>query len=209
MNKPEKERADPFRMSRKTWIWAALFIAMLPLVFLGDEPIRIVLKDLRVQAVFNLMHVLTWIGRGWVLMVEASVLFGIGWRWRNPKLKQAGARGLIAVATAGLAVQTIKHLAGRPRPKLLDQGVFDWGPSFASGHDSFPSGHTISAFAMAAVLSSIYPAGRWLWYSLAVLAGFTRLYIGAHFASDVFVGAVLGILIGIWASRLKLEWLKS
>jgi undecaprenyl-diphosphatase len=61
---------------------------------------------------------------------------------------------------------------------------------------------------MAAVLSAFYPAGQWAWYSLAVLVAFTRIYIGAHFASDVFVGAVLGVLIGIWASRLKLEHLK-
>jgi membrane-associated phospholipid phosphatase len=209
MNKREIDRSDSSGMSRKAWIWVAVCAAILPLIFLEDGPIRILLKDLRVHAIFQLMHILTWIGRGWILMVEAAVLFGIGWWWRNTKLKQAGALNLIALAISGLTVQSIKHLAGRPRPKLTDQGVLDWGPSVQSGHDSFPSGHTISAFAMAAVLSSIYPAGRWIWYSLAVLVAFTRVYIDAHFASDVFVGAVLGVLIGIWVSTLKLGYLKS
>lgn len=209
MNKPIPDRPDSSWMGRKAWIWVAVCAVLLPLIFLEDGPIRILLKDLRVHAIFQLMHILTWLGRGWVLIVEAVVLFGIGWRWRNTKLKQAGALSLIAVTTAGLAVQTIKHLTGRPRPKLVDQGVFNWGPSFESGHDSFPSGHTISAFAMAAVLSYFYPSYQWVWYSLAVLVAFTRVYIDAHFASDVFVSAVLGLLIGFWASRLKLEYLKS
>lgn len=208
MNKPIPDRSDSSWMGRKAWIWVAVCAAVLPLIFLEDGPIRILLKDLRVHVIFQLMHILTWMGEGWVLMIGAAVLFGIGWGWRNTKLKQPAGLSLIALAVSGLTVQAIKHLAGRPRPRLADHGDFTWGPSFAGGHDSFPSGHTISAFAMAAVLSSFYPSYRWIWYSLAVLVAFTRVYIDAHFASDVFVGAVLGLVIGLRASRLKLEFLK-
>ena len=209
MNKPMMDRPDHFRMSRKVLIWTVIIAALLPLVFFEDGPIRSILKDLRVPVLFKPMHILTWIGNGRILMAVALILFGIGWWWSEKKLKQAGMLGLIALAVSGMAVQTIKHLVGRPRPKLADQGVFKWGPSFERGHDSFPSGHTISAFAMAAVLSYFYPSGRWIWYSLAILVAFTRIYIDAHFASDVFGAAVLGVLIGIWASKLKLEYLKS
>jgi len=153
------------------------------------------------------MHILTWLGLGWVLAAAASTLYGIGQRWNRPRLKQAAVRSLIALAVSGLAVQTIKHLTGRPRPKLADQGVSAWGPSLHSGHDSFPSGHAYSAFAMAAVFSYFYPSGRWIWYSLAVLVAFTRVYINAHFPSDVFVGGLLGVLTGIWAAKVKSEWL--
>jgi membrane-associated phospholipid phosphatase len=208
MNNRAMDRSDPIWKGRKIWVWAAVCTVILPLVFLEDGPIRVLLKDLRVQPVFQLMRLWTWLGFGWVLAAVAAALFGIGlWR-KQQRLKQAAALSLIALAVSGLVVQTIKHLIGRPRPKLADQGVFGWGPSFQSGHDSFPSGHTISAFAMAAVLSSFYPSGRWIWYSLAVLVAFTRVYIDAHFASDVFVGAVLGVLIGMWASRLKMGYLK-
>jgi undecaprenyl-diphosphatase len=62
---------------------------------------------------------------------------------------------------------------------------------------------------MAAVMTAVYPSGRWIWYSLAVLVAFTRVYIDAHFASDVLAGAVLGVLIGIWASKLKPGYLHS
>jgi undecaprenyl-diphosphatase len=209
MIKREMDRSDPFWKSRKTRVRAAVCIAILPLIFLEDGPIYILLRDHRVQAIFDLMRILTWLGHGWVLAAVAAVLVGIG-QWRKQlRLKQAAALSLIALAVSGLAVQAIKHLIGRPRPRLADRGVFDWGPSFQTGHDSFPSGHAVSAFAMAAVLSSFYPAARWIWYSLAVLVAFTRVYIGAHFPSDVFVGAALGVLTGIWAARLKLERLKS
>jgi undecaprenyl-diphosphatase len=203
------ERPDFLGMSRKVWIGTAVSILLLPLIFIEDGQIRTVLTDLRVPVLFKLMHILTWIGKGWVLMAAAAILLGIGVRRTDPKLKQAGALGLIALAVSGLAVQTIKHLVGRPRPKLTDQGIVNWGPSLNSGYDSFPSGHTISAFAMAAVMTAVYPSGRWIWYSLAVLVAFTRVYIDAHFASDVLAGAVLGVLIGIRASKLKLGTLKS
>jgi undecaprenyl-diphosphatase len=155
------------------------------------------------------MHILTWIGKGWVLMAAAAILLGIGYRRTDPELKQAGALGLMALTIAGLAVQTIKHLVGRPRPDLADQGIMNWGPSLKSGYDSFPSGHAISAFAMAAVMTAVYPSGRWVWYSLAVLVAFTRVYINAHFPSDVLAGAVLGLLIGLWVSKWKPGFLKS
>jgi undecaprenyl-diphosphatase len=208
MNKLLPDRADLFRMSPKAWVGTAAVIGLLPWVFLEDGQIRILLKAFRIQPLFDLMHILTWIGKNWVLMGAAAVLLGIGhWR-RQQKLRRAGALGLIAVAVSVAVVQAVKSLAGRPRPKLVDEGILNWGPSFENGHDSFPSGHAISSFALAAVLSSFYPSGRWIWYSLAVLVAFTRVYIDVHFVSDVFVGAILGLLIGIWASKLTLERLK-
>jgi undecaprenyl-diphosphatase len=209
MINPISDCADRLRMSRTGLIWTAMIIALLPLVFLEDGPIRTLLKDHRIHFLFKLMHILTWLGVGWVLAVLAAVLLGIGYLRGNLKLRKAAVLSLIALLVSGLAVQTIKHLIGRPRPRLADQGIVGWGSSFQSGHDSFPSGHALSSFAMAAVLSSFYPGGQWIWYSLAVLVAITRIYIDAHFASDVFVGAVLGVLIGIWASRLKLGYLKS
>ncbi|MEK6683295.1 MAG: phosphatase PAP2 family protein [Nitrospirota bacterium] len=181
---------------------------LLPPTFFLDASIRATLRDFQFPVLLGLMQALTWIGEDWVLIVAALALYGIGRRRKRQRLKQAGALGLIALAASAGVVQVIKHLAGRPRPDLVDRGILNWGPSFERGHDAFPSGHATLAFALAAVLSSVYPSGRWIWYSLAVLVAFTRIYIDVHFASDVFVGAVLGLLIGIWASMLKLERLK-
>jgi undecaprenyl-diphosphatase len=209
MINPISDCADRLQMTRKGLTWTLILIGLFPLIILEDGLIYRVFKGLRDPVLLRFMHFLTGLGVGWVQALIAAVLLGIGSLRENLKLKKAAVSSLIALAVSGLAVQTIKHLIGRPRPRLADQGIVDWGPSFQSGHDSLPSGHALSSFAMAAVLSAFYPAGQWAWYSLAVLVSFTRIYIGAHFASDVFVGAVLGVLIGMWASRLKLEYFKS
>lgn len=208
MIKPISDSQDRLWMSRTGLIWTALIIALVPLMFLEDGTIRHLIRENRVPALFTLMHSLTRLGVGWVQAALMAVFLGIAFIRDDLKLKKASVLTLIALGLSGLAVQSIKHLAGRPRPRLVDQGIIGWGPSFQSGHDSFPSGHAMSSFAMAAVLSAFYPARQWLWYSLAVLVAFTRVYIDAHFTSDVLVGAILGVWIGLWASRLKLGFLK-
>jgi membrane-associated phospholipid phosphatase len=203
------DSVDSVWTNPRIWFWTVIFAVLLPIFFLEDGKIHALFKSNRAPIVNVLMHFLTRMGGGWVLALEALVLFGIGWWWKDLKLKQVGVRGLIAMGVSGVLVQVIKHVVGRPRPRLADRGLFEWGPTFERGHDSFPSGHAISAFAMAAVLSWYFPAGRWIWYSIAALIAFSRVYVGAHYASDVMFGAILGVWVGFWANRLKLERLKS
>lgn len=58
---------------------------------------------------------------------------------------------------------------------------------------SFPSGHTLHAFAFAALLSGFHPALAPLLWSFAVLVALSRVVLGLHFPSDVVVGALLGV----------------
>lgn len=120
------------------------------------------------------------------------------------------ARFLWATVVPSIAVAGIKLFFLRRRPSQLsgedhDTSVaFQW-PSFGSPdsehgliHDamhSFPSGHAVTAFAIATTLTSIYPQGRWLFFGIASLAGLQRLVAGSHYASDVIFGAVFGWLM--------------
>lgn len=70
--------------------------------------------------------------------------------------------------------------------------------------NSFPSGHTFSAFSSAALFSGLYPRFSVLLYSLALLTGFSRIYVGAHFPGDVLFGA----LIGYASSWLVLRYIR-
>ncbi|PDW01842.1 YegS/Rv2252/BmrU family lipid kinase [Candidatus Viridilinea mediisalina] len=63
------------------------------------------------------------------------------------------------------------------------------------GTYSFPSGHSAAAFAGAYLLSRHYPELRSLWYSLAALTGFSRIYLGVHYPGDVVAGALSGTAI--------------
>jgi len=119
-----------------------------------------------------------------------------------------------ALICAGIWVRVGKIMTGRIRPlatysnEKFDRGHF-YGP-FSQYRDdnenyqlddftSFPSGHTASAFAVATVFSrqySEYRAVPFVAYSLASLVGISRMVEHDHWASDVFVGAVLGYLCG-------------
>ncbi|MEI7885424.1 MAG: phosphatase PAP2 family protein [Clostridia bacterium] len=101
---------------------------------------------------------------------------------------------------------TLKPLFARPRPFLLDPTIMLLIP--APSDYSFPSGHSMSAFAAATVLFSIHP--RWvLAYFLAGCIAFSRLYLLVHYPSDVLAGALIGILIGLFTIYTANFLLKS
>jgi undecaprenyl-diphosphatase len=63
------------------------------------------------------------------------------------------------------------------------------------GNWSFPSGHSASSFAAARMLTCVWPKKWPLFYGVAVLVGFSRVYAGAHYPSDVLSGAVAGSVL--------------
>jgi undecaprenyl-diphosphatase len=63
------------------------------------------------------------------------------------------------------------------------------------GSYSFPSGHAASAFAGAWLLSHHYSRLAPLWFAIAALTGFSRIYLGVHYPGDVASGALLGTLL--------------
>lgn len=69
---------------------------------------------------------------------------------------------------------------------------------------SFPSGHTAGAFIMAVLFSHLYSAFTYPLYVLASLVGFSRVYNGVHYPSDVIFGAGLGISCGYLSLSLLL-----
>jgi undecaprenyl-diphosphatase len=101
----------------------------------------------------------------------------------------------ISVGIGSVVVALLKESIDRPRPAHEDPGIATAVDT--PGSPSFPSGHTATAFAAAAVVGSIYPRLRWPLYTLAALVGLSRIYLGVHFTLDVLAGAILGISIGL------------
>jgi undecaprenyl-diphosphatase len=167
---------------------------VLVLAFALDPFFREALLKIQIPAVSILMGWLALLGATPLLLSVTGVLliYGI---WRDePALKVVGFLGLTTLFFSRIVADLLKHLIGRPRPSVLDQDGFQLGPSFMKGYDSFPSGHAVTIFAMAAVLSYVYPQWKRGWYAAAAMVGLTRVYLDFHFVSDVVAGAILGML---------------
>ena len=109
----------------------------------------------------------------------------------------------VAIATSGIACQAIKHLVGRARPRFLEiLGAYHFdGPTLTSGFESFPSGHSTTAFSAALALSLLKPAWAVLVYPLAVMICVSRVLAEAHYPSDTIAGAALGTVVTLWVAR--------
>ena len=83
---------------------------------------------------------------------------------------------------------------------------WEMAPSFESGFDSFPSGHTTASFAVATVLAHYFPKGRLVWFGLATFAGTCRVIKGSHFPTDTLGGVLLGIVAGLAIVHHPHKW---
>ncbi len=107
--------------------------------------------------------------------------------------------GFFAYITSGLAAQILKHLTNMPRPKGFFAG--DIPIHIVSGvaihsHNSFPSGHAASAFALFILLAAITPNKKFglFYFLLAFSVAISRVYLAQHFFIDVYVGSLLGVI---------------
>ncbi|MDR0767527.1 MAG: phosphatase PAP2 family protein [Methanosarcinales archaeon] len=103
-----------------------------------------------------------------------------------------------AVLLSAAVTWTIKEIVAHPRPFIwLGLTIED---ILISVHPfrSFPSGHTATAFAAAAV--AVYHFRKWAIpiFSLAVIMGLSRIYLLVHYPSDVIAGAIIGILSAVF-----------
>ena len=95
----------------------------------------------------------------------------------------------------------LKIIIGRARPIFADPMLFNM---FSETHEfhSMPSGHTVIAFAGLVMLGMLYPRIKWATWTLATVVGVSRVYIGAHWASDVIFGAFIGMLCADFAKAI-------
>ena len=145
-------------------------------------------------------RVFTDIGDG----LAGAVLIGSGYligRWSgHERLAEASSLSAEALLSAGVWSTALKAIAVRARPGNESRGeFFDRDAPPGQSVDSFPSGHATGAFAIATVVSGVYRDSRWIrWvaYGTAGLVGYSRIALGRHFPSDVFVGGLLGNSLG-------------
>ncbi len=100
---------------------------------------------------------------------------------------------------AGAVCFVLKALIGRPRPKMFlwHNEIEAIGPGLSATFHSFPSGHTVTTFALLAVLHMHFPRWRIVLWPTAILVSTARFgAITPHFVGDVISGAALGFFVG-------------
>lgn len=136
-------------------------------------------------------------GDGWLWYAMAIVMLLFG----GPERFRAVGASTLA-ASLGIAVfLSLKKATGRKRPCAIEPHC--WSTLLPPDQFSFPSGHTITAFAVAIPLILAYPAmlAGLLFCALSIAA--SRVLLGMHFLSDVVAGALIGGALG-YASALLL-----
>lgn len=99
----------------------------------------------------------------------------------------------------------------RPAAALSDESLHLVDGVKMAMLNSFPSGHTTTAFAIFTILCLYFGKckSQYLWVSLAIIAGFSRVYLSQHFLIDIFFGSFIGIFIGVVSMCLFRNTIKS
>ena len=105
-------------------------------------------------------------------------------------LRQVTLAAALAVGLSVLLFMGVKNLIGRPRP--YESWCALTCIMAPPDKFSFPSGHTMTAFAVWGALFVGLPSLSHLYLLVAVLIGLSRIFLGLHYPTDVLVGALLG-----------------
>jgi undecaprenyl-diphosphatase len=161
--------------------------------FYLDESVWNFIMHHQNRAIRNFMRYVSLFGN-WPLHVALGLLLlAIAWVRGSKRWTRIFLSMLVAMAIAGLGGSVIKRAVPRARPSV--QSEFRWGgPRFSSKYHAFPSGHVLASTAFFGVLIFARRRIGFACLPIPILIGFSRMYLGAHYLSDVVCAAVLGIL---------------
>ena len=186
-----------------SWFFAGffllLFLGALCLLFIEKGDAILFFSDRRSWWSDHLFRFLTKFGEELAYIIALSVLLFIRYRFA------------IAIPLIGIVVTIISYYSkaffAHRRPSLYFQqeGIFEQlnlidGIILNAGLTSFPSGHTMSAFAFFSFLAFCFHKKKFfplLFLLFALLVGISRIYLVQHFLQDVYLGAIMGVGVGI------------
>ncbi len=192
----------PFRAQREDWkTWALLAggtAALLPL----DSPTARALADSPPGQGYDVSRRIGDLS-GWAVDLGTAGGFYLVGRLRaDGRARETGLLGTQAVLNAVILTELLKTAAGRDRPTRHGgrEPIDDADGHFLQGvKRSFPSGHALQAWALATVVAEEYRHNPWARYGAFGAAAFVsvaRVTARKHFPSDIFVGSILGYLVG-------------
>jgi undecaprenyl-diphosphatase len=172
---------------------AAIAIAA---AFHFDDSVRDFIAQHQSRAIRNFMRNVSLFGDWPSHLGLGLLLLGIAWRRHSKKWMRIFLSMLLAMAMAGIVGTVIKRAIPRARPSVKFE--LRWGgPRFSTKYHAFPSGHVAASTAFFGVLIFARRRIGLACLPIPILIGLSRMYLGAHYLSDVVCAAVLGILCAL------------
>lgn len=190
----------PVKWKASQWISLAAIGATTGVLFVYDDEIKRLSQKLRTPLTNDISRygLEPW-GKGMYSMPLMAGFYLHGLIWNNDRSKRIALLGVKAFVLTGVFTQVMKFAFQRHRPDATDNPyVFDgFGGNWKN--ESFFSGHTSTFFSIATIIACEYKDKKLippLVYTIAGIASLSRIHDNRHWASDVFVGAVVGYGIG-------------
>ncbi len=163
---------------------------------LDDEAYAVVLRN-RTPPHDDLERIFEAYSNGLSGIIFSGVLYSSGLLFDSEWLRGTGLIMASTLTICAITQTTFKYITGRARP-YTGMRYYTFRPfSFNSDYVSFPSGHTIVAFTISAVLArridNVYASIAL--YTAATLGGFSRIYSGNHWLSDVVFGGAMALSV--------------
>ncbi len=183
--------------------WYLLFAAALLLLlasFYFDAVVQAWMTQHQSTGVRNFMRAVSRFGDWQEHVGLGLILLGVAYFRRSKKWMRIFAAMILACALAGAAARVIKISTGRARPDVQTDAGWN-GPRFSYRYNAFPSGHTVASTAFFATLVfASWRIGLGFLF-IPLLIAFSRMYVAAHFLSDVMCASLLGALCAYFAAR--------
>ena len=179
------------------WRWLCLFCFAAGLViliaFYLDTTAQAWIAEHQEAGLRNFMRGVSRFGDWPEHIVAGLVLLSLAYWRRNKKWMRIAAAMIVACALAGAAARVVKISTGRARPSVQTEAGWN-GPNLSARYNAFPSGHTAASAAFFATLAlACWRIGAPLLLIPSLIA-FSRMYLAAHYLSDVVCAALIGIL---------------
>jgi len=170
-----------------------------------DQEIRDQVQERRTASSDKAASVFTAFGNGAALLGLSAALYAAGEIGHDDGLRKTALLSLESLTMASLLVWMTKFLAGRARPYSGESSGSFHPFALESEHWSLPSGHSAAAFSVATTIamqsrSVLVDIAA---YTMACLVGISRVHDNKHWASDVFLGSVLGYFVSREIVRLN------
>ena len=201
---------DKREFRTRAWQWLLVFLGTALLIgtsFYLDAAVRDWMTAHQEKGASEFMQVVSRYGDWPEHAALGVVCLAVAWFRGSRRWMRIFTAMIVACALAGISARVVKIAAGRARPNVQTEAGWN-GPKLSARYHAFPSGHTAAStafFATLAFASWRIGAG---FLVIPLLIGFSRMYVAAHYLSDVVAAAIIGAVcawVVIRWERLQLQ----